>query len=67
MCYLNEDFVNFKKLAIKVDDYERKADEIKGNIRNHLPKFIFLPIEKSDLLNLLKETDGILDGAKDVG
>jgi predicted phosphate transport protein (TIGR00153 family) len=64
--YLNEDFANFKKFAIMVDKYEQKADDIKGNIRNHLPKFIFLPIEKSDLLNLLKETDGILDGAKDV-
>ncbi len=64
--YLNEDFPTFRKYAVQVDKYEQKADDIKDNIRNHLPKFIFLPVEKSDLLMLLKETDGILDGAKDV-
>jgi predicted phosphate transport protein (TIGR00153 family) len=64
--YLDEDYSNFQKLAVKVDKNEQKADDIKGNIRNHLPSFIFLPVSKSDFLMLLKETDGILDGAQDV-
>jgi predicted phosphate transport protein (TIGR00153 family) len=64
--YVKEDYKNFKKYAKKVDDYEQKADHIKGNIRNHLPNFIFMPVSKTDFLMLLKETDGILDGAKDV-
>ena len=64
--YLNEDYTNFKKSAEKVYKYEQQADAMKGNIRNHLPKFIFIPIDKGDFLNLLKESDGILDTAQDV-
>ncbi len=64
--YLAEDYTNFKKSAEKVYKYEHKADTIKGNIRNHLPKFIFTPIDKRDFLALLKETDGILDTAQDI-
>jgi predicted phosphate transport protein (TIGR00153 family) len=64
--YLDADFQNFMKYAQRVDKYEQKADYIKGNIRNHLPKFVFMPIEKSDFLMLLKETDGVLDAAKDI-
>ena len=55
--YLKEDFSNFNKYSTKVDMYEQKADHVKGNIRNHLPNFIFLPVAKSDFLMLLKEND----------
>ncbi len=65
-CYLEEDYINFKKYSDKVYKYEHKADLIKGNIRNHLPKFIFIPIDKGDFLALLKESDGILDSAEDI-
>lgn len=65
-CYLNEDYTNFKKYAEKVYKCEQDGDWIKGNIRNHLPKFIFIPIDKGDFLMLLKETDGILDSAEDI-
>ena len=64
--YLNKDYKRFKRYVEKIDKYEQKADWIKGNIRNHLPKFIFLPISKADFLSLLKELDGMLDSAKDV-
>ncbi len=64
--YVDGDYENFQKYLIKVDKFEQQADNIKGNIRNHLPKFIFMPINKVDFLMLLKETDAILDGAKDV-
>jgi predicted phosphate transport protein (TIGR00153 family) len=65
-CYINEDYSNFKKYTQKVYKYEQDGDWIKGNIRNHLPKFIFIPIDKGDFLSLLKETDGILDTAEDI-
>jgi predicted phosphate transport protein (TIGR00153 family) len=64
--YIKGDYTNFKKYMAMVDKFEQNADKIKGNIRNHLPKFIFMPIDKGDFLMLLKETDGILDAAKDV-
>lgn len=64
--YIDGDYRNFQKNFALVDKYEQQADHIKGNIRNHLPKFIFMPIDKGDFLMLLKETDNILDAAKDV-
>lgn len=64
--YLKNDKENFKKYAGKVYKYEEQADQIKGNIRNHLPKFIFIPIDKGDFLSLLSESDGILDSAEDI-
>ena len=65
-CYLKCNYSEFQICANVVYKYEHEADLVKGNIRNHLPKFIFIPIDKSDFLALLKETDGILDGAEDV-
>jgi predicted phosphate transport protein (TIGR00153 family) len=64
--YLKNDVENFKKFAGKVYKYEEQADQVKGNIRNHLPKFIFIPIDKGDFLSLLSESDGILDSAEDI-
>jgi predicted phosphate transport protein (TIGR00153 family) len=64
--YIKGDYTNFKTSADKVYKAEKSADQMKGNIRNHLPKFIFIPIDKGDFLNLLKESDGILDTAEDV-
>jgi len=64
--YIKGDYKNFGKYLKQVDKFEQKADWVKGNIRSHLPKFIFLPVDKGDFLMLLKELDGILDSAKDV-
>ncbi len=46
---------------------EHKADQIKIEIRENLPSFIFMPITREDFLNLLREADAILDHAEDVG
>ena len=64
--YCNEDYQKFEEYVKKVRELEGEADLIKGNTRNHLPKFIFLPVDKSDLLMLLRENDAILDHAEDV-
>ncbi|OYV03131.1 TIGR00153 family protein [candidate division bacterium WOR-3 4484_18] len=45
---------------------EHEADLIKGNIRNHLHKYILLPVDRWDLLNCLKEQDAIIDVAQDI-
>lgn len=64
--YCEEDYVIFEKHVKRVRELEGEADLIKGNTRNHLPKFIFLPVEKADFLKLLREDDAILDHAEDV-
>jgi len=49
-----------------LSNLEHQADLIKNEIRNHLPRSILLPVDRADLLRLLKEQDGIADAAEDV-
>ncbi len=45
---------------------ESRADTIKKDLRVHLPKSLFLPVSRSDLLQLLSMQDGIANKAKDI-
>jgi len=71
---LNEFF-----LAVKASDWkkaaelqkdiglaENKADALKKDIRLTLPKSIFLPVSRTDLLELLSVQDKIANRAKDI-
>lgn len=64
--YTNEHYKEAQKHINKVVKLEHDADLIKGNIRAHLPKFIFMPINRSDFLMFLREEDAVLDYAEDV-
>ncbi|QGY40006.1 DUF47 family protein [Pseudodesulfovibrio cashew] len=55
----------FEELTRTIDEIENHADVIKRNIRNHLPKGLFMPVEKSLFLNYTKSQDNILDSAQD--
>ncbi len=50
----------------KISKREHKADLEKNAIRDHLPKSIFLPVDRGDILKYLKEQDAIADAAEDV-
>jgi len=65
-CYIDGKFDCFDEMAKKVIELEHEADLIKGNTRNHLPKFILLPVDRGDFLMLLHDDDRILDYAQDV-
>ncbi len=52
-------------LAAKVSALELEADEIKSNIRNHLPGNVRMSVDKALFLQLLSDQDNILDGAED--
>ncbi len=45
---------------------ERKADELKKQIRLHLPKSLFMPVSRIDLLDLVTTQDRIANGARDI-
>ncbi len=47
-------------------DLENKADKLKKELRLHLPKNLFLPVPRSDLLDLITMQDRIANRAKDV-
>ena len=53
-------------LQNEISDLERKADKTKKNIRLHLPNSLFLPVSRSDLLELLIEQDKIANKSKDI-
>jgi hypothetical protein len=63
--YCDEEYEEFDRLKEKVSELEHEADLIKGNVRAHLPKGIFMPVDKGDFLMCLREQDSILDYAED--
>ncbi len=53
-------------LAAEVTALEHQADQVKNDIRNHLPKTLFLPVDRHTLLEIISLQDGIADCAEDV-
>lgn len=45
---------------------EHEADVLKREVRQHLPKGLFLPVPRSDLLDLLSVQDKVANRAKDI-
>lgn len=45
---------------------EEEADDIKNELRAHLPKSLLLPVDRRDLLELLDMQDSIADTAQDI-
>ena len=61
-----EDDNNFQVLVEKIKDAEHEADKIKNEIRGDLPKTMFTPVDRDDLLEALSLQDSISDYAEDV-
>jgi len=67
LCYFSggpscKDFVTLKG---EVDAKEEAADKIKRGIRNHLPRGLFMAVDKTLFLNYTRGQDDILDSAQD--
>ena len=50
----------------EIESLEHKADDLKKKIRLNLPKSLFMPVPREDLLELLLVQDKIANRAKDV-
>lgn len=50
----------------EIIELEHEADELKHEIRRHLPKRLFMPIERRDMLEILDAQDSIADVAQDI-
>jgi len=61
------DMEKIEKLAADLSRMEHEADLTKNDIRNHLPKSLFLPIDRAQFLEILSVQDSIADKAEDVG
>ena len=64
--YYTGDYKGFSEIAKQVSEIEHEADIIKGNIRNHLPSSVFMPVDKGRFLWTLREQDAILDHAENL-
>ena len=53
--FLDEDYEEVELIYERISKLEHKADVIKREIRNHLPKSLFLPVDRGDMLKFLKE------------
>ncbi len=56
-----------EKLVTDLSRSEHEADLTKNDIRNHLPKSLFLPIDRSHFLDILSIQDSIADKAEEIG
>jgi len=50
----------------KIIEGEHDADEMKHELRTHLPKGLFMPVDRRDILDVLLTQDKIVNQAKDI-
>ncbi|MES9906254.1 MAG: TIGR00153 family protein [Sedimenticola sp.] len=50
----------------KIFTLEQEADNLKNDLRAHLPKSLFMPVDRRDLLELLDVQDNIANTAQDI-
>jgi len=55
-----------RKVRAEIERLEHEADNLKKKIRLHLPKSLFMPVPREDLLELLLVQDKIANRTKDV-
>lgn len=51
----------------KISNLESQADEVKNELRAHLPKSLFMPMDRRDILEILDLQDNIADIAQSIG
>jgi predicted phosphate transport protein (TIGR00153 family) len=51
----------------QIHELEHEADEIKDEIRDTMPRSLFLPVDRRDLLTALQAQDSIPDMVEDIG
>jgi predicted phosphate transport protein (TIGR00153 family) len=62
-----EDSEQTLEFAEKIDSLETEADKLKSAFRLRMPKSLFLPVDRKDLLSLISDQDRIADSAEDIG
>lgn len=62
----SEDQSQLKPVIEQIFALESKADDIKNELREHLPRSLFMPVDRRDLLEVLDLQDSIADAAQDI-
>lgn len=63
---LKKDWKTANNIKNKIVSLEKEADLIKRDLRLHLPTGLFLPVSRTDLLELLSAQDRIANKAEDI-
>lgn len=63
---INEDWDKVEKLQKRISNLEKEADVLKKELRLNLPKGLFMPVSRQDLLEVLLMQDKIANKAKDI-
>jgi len=63
---IDQDWQKGEALYQEISAHEQEADQLKRDLRLHLHKDLFLPIKRSDVLNILMHQDHIANKAKDI-
>jgi len=61
-----QNYEKLKDISKDISKKEHEADLTKNDIRNHLPKSLFLPIDRSSFLEILSLQDSFADKAEDI-
>ena len=64
---MDDDWERAAHIHAQIISSEREADKLKRSVRRHLPKSLFLPVPRSDLLELVALQDAVANTAKDIG
>jgi len=62
-----EDSSQVSDFANQINKLETEADKLKSTFRLNMPRSLFLPVDRKDLLNLIADQDKIADIAEDIG
>lgn len=60
------DLATIKIQQGRISTLENEADDMKHALRQHLPRSLFLPVDRRDLLEVLTTQDNIANCAKDI-
>lgn len=63
----NGDQAAIETMAVETSKLEYEADQIKHDIQSHLPKRMFMAIDRSRILDILAVQDNIADKAENIG
>ena len=63
---IDGDKAGVEKAKDVIFEKEHQADVMKNDLRAHLPKSLFMPVDRRDLLDVLGMQDSIADTAQDI-
>ncbi|MDP2562238.1 TIGR00153 family protein [Psychrobium sp. 1_MG-2023] len=61
-----QDWNKAANVRAELSQLEKSADKLKREVRTNLPKGLFMPVDRTDMLGLITQQDKIANTAKDI-